>query len=162
MNRSGSSWRDTLIHGAICATDKADGAVARHFDAVTNAGKIGDAAVDKAANNMAEIVLASQRGPLAIILAAMRLARDVGVSVARWQIAGDTNGQVSVAARPIGQINTAARNTVTCFGVSPLAERAPRISAAADIGVTILTVYSGVRTVMDMRSAAREFKDQQP
>jgi len=151
-HRQAPSWRDAFFLAGVCLTDKFDGVLARRLNVVTDWGRKTDAGVDKIANTVVEAPVAAEWGRLSLLLWAIRLGRDVGVSVARWQISDGTNGK-TLAARPIGQANTALRNATTIAAVSPAAARFPGAYRMLEVLSTALTVYSGLQTVQAMHRA---------
>lgn len=135
---------DAMQLGAAYLTDL-EGNIARAANAETALGGALDPMADKIASAVPEIVMAS-RGEESWTNVAVKLARDIGISALRSHALKETDGRVSISAGWSGKANTALRQGVNVFAMSPLGDKYPKARRTLQTLSALATIASGVHT----------------
>lgn len=144
---------DAVQLGAAYLTDL-EGNIARAAKAQTALGGALDPMADKIASAVPEIIMAS-RGEETWTNVTIKLARDIGISALRSNVLKETEGRVSISAGLSGKANTAFRQGVNVFAMSPLGEKYPKTRRTLQTISALATVASGVHTGYKLWKSAK-------
>lgn len=138
-----------LLHIVLDTRDKLDGTIAKSTDGATPFGKELDPLMDKIDFAIQELWQV-RRKQLTVGHVAIRLARDIAVTLVRSHVAAATNGEVSVAAGWQGKTSTFLRIvSLRATGLNLSAKFESVHQAAA----TTAIVLSGAKNIYDLMAA---------
>jgi phosphatidylglycerophosphate synthase len=141
-------------------SDKADGITARSTDGVTPLGKELDPLMDKIDFAIQEVAQ-NRRGQLPLGHIAVRLARDIVVTLVRSHVNAATNGNVNIGAGWHGKASTGARLASLRATGLPIERDNLRLRRAHQSLATGAILASGAKNIIDLMGAKKKYLDTQ-
>jgi len=148
--------KQRLLHLALDARDKLDGTIAKSANAVTPLGKELDPLMDKIDFAIQELHQV-RRGQLAVGHVAIRLARDIAVTLVRSHVMAATNGEVNVGAGWHGKTSTFLR--IASLRATGLAAN-PKFETIHQTAATTAIVLSGAKNIHDLMAVKNAWQAQ--
>ncbi|MDN5274628.1 MAG: hypothetical protein JWP06_529 [Candidatus Saccharibacteria bacterium] len=149
---------DLIKEIGLDISDKADGMTARATGGVTELGKELDPLMDKIDFFIQEAAQ-NRRGALPLGHLAVRLARDIIVTLVRSHVNAMTQGEVDISAGWQGKASTAIRLASLRITGLPIERDHPKLRKAHQAIATTAVVASGVKNVVNLLNAKSEYLD---
>jgi phosphatidylglycerophosphate synthase len=148
--------RDLIQELGLDVSDKLDGLTARASGGVTALGKELDPLMDKI-DFLIQEVAQNRRGTLPLGHVAVRLARDIIVTLVRSHVNAVTNGEVDISADWQGKASTAIRLTSLRVTGLPIERNHPQFRRIHQGVATAAVLASGFKNVKGLIEAKNEY-----
>lgn len=155
-----SNSAELITSLALDLSDKLDGTIARSTEGITPLGKELDPLMDKIDFAIQEVAQ-NRNGTLPLGHVAVRLARDIIVTLLRSHVNAATHGEVDISAGWQGKASTFARLASLRVTGLPGERDHPRLRTAHQTGATLFVVTSGAMNAKSLLDAKAQYLQNQ-